>query len=349
MTFYNNRASIAHVDENQMYLFRNIDNKIIMDYYSSDNESRQETIIEDALGEFDVLITEDNEIYLIYQDMDQNLRILTINKEILNDVTLTKEAFPKIFELNMIQILEHISIIYVVLKSSKDGIFEIHHHLLREGEWVNYIVEEIRVDRLLNPIKILEDKNNIVLSYYHENQICVKEFHFDIMEWQESIILTDNKEKLYMDIIKENNYFHLVYSQYKNENLIIKYVRYLHNENSIIMEEQVDISNDGNPSNPTLIIEDENLWVIWNESSTLLSRYSKDMGLSWSPIYLWKKTRFTDIMRYKYIAKEREKNLYLDYGFGTIHPNIQFLGFGPLDDVEEIISKKKVLRNMLRL
>lgn len=349
MTLYNNRATIAHIDEEKLYLFNNIDNKIIMDYYSNNEESKQETIVDDALEEFDIVINEDKEIYLIYQDVDNHLRILTIDKEVINDITLTKGELPKIYELNMIQSLEYTSIIYLILKSNREGIFEIHHYILDKGKWKDYIVEEIKVDKFLNNIKIIEDEEKILLCYYYENQICLKEFDFATMKWQESIILTDNKEKLYMDIIKQDNYLHLVYSRYENENLIIEYARYLREDNSILLEKQTNISNEGNPSNPTLIMENGRLWISWNESANLFSRYSQDMGESWSPIYLWKKSRFTDMIRYKYMTNNKDKNILLDYTFGTMHPDIQFLGFGPLNEVEEIMSKKKVMQNIWQL
>ncbi len=67
MTFYNNRAVIAHINEEELYLFRNINNQIVMDYYNYNEGNIQETIIKDALSEFDIMINKDNEIYLIYQ------------------------------------------------------------------------------------------------------------------------------------------------------------------------------------------------------------------------------------------------------------------------------------------
>ncbi len=129
----------------------------------------------------------------------------------------------------------------------------------------------------------------------------------------------------------------------------IKYVRHLYDNDSIIKEKEEVLSYEGNPSNSTLIIEDNIIWAIWNESSNLFSRYSLDRGDTWSSTYIWKESRFADITRYKYITNTIKENIILDYAFGTIYPDIKFLGFGPLNKVEEIIPKKKLMEKILPL
>lgn len=333
MTLYNNRASIVHLDKDQVYVFKNIDNHIIMNYYT-DKEIKEDTIIEDGLGEFDVLIKEEDKIDLIYQCKEQKLHLLTIDEDILDSIILTPKQIPKVFELNIKEKSQTRNIIYLVLKSNRDGIFQIHHYLLKDNKWTSFIVEEIKVDEVLNPIKLLEYGDNILLFYYQNNKISMKEFNFKENKWSDSIVLTDNEKKLYIDIIEKDNYFHLVYSQYKDDNLIIKYKRFLYSNKEMNEEIEKEISKKGNPSNPTLIIENNRLWVIWNESDRILSRYSNDEGLNWSHIYLWKESRYMDILRYKYITKDKDINI--DYGFGTIYPDIKFLGFGRLNNVEII-------------
>lgn len=339
MTLYNNRASIVHTEEDEIYIFRNIGNKIIMNYYTN-TETKEDIIVRDVLGEFDILVNKKGQILLIYQNREQYLKELIIDVEVLDNIDLTSNSIPKVFELNIKQNSDSISIIYAVLNSSVDRIFEIHHYLLKDGEWTNFIVEEIKVSKVLNPIKILKDGDDMLLFYYQENEISMKRFDFNNNKWEQSIKLTDNNDKLYIDIIKEEDYFHLVYSKYQNENLIIKYVKCLHSKEDMIVEKEVDISNQGNPSNPTLIIEGERLWIVWNESNKLLSRYSDDKGLNWSSIYLWKESKFIDMIRYKYISNVEDGDIDLDYGFGTMYPDIKFLGFGPLVNVEEISIKK---------
>lgn len=341
VAFYNNRVAIAYINKDTLYLFRNINEEIIMDYYKEEEMNRQDTIVSDALGEFSILITNKDEVYLIYQDTKYYLNLVKINDGISSINRLTEDPIPRVYELNSIIAGESISILYLLAQKEKEKIFRIHHHMLYNDEWVNYVVEDIKVNKFLNPIKVITQDNKIMIGYYYENQICFKEFDLDTREWNESNILTDNRAKLYIDMINKDNYIHLVYSEYSNENLSIKYEGYHYHNDSIIRKKEEILSNEGNPSNPTIIIHKNILWIVWNESLNVLSRFSKDNGTSWSPIYLWKESKISDFVRYKYVDKGFHENIILDYSFGTIYPDLKFLGFGVLDNVEEIGVKKK--------
>ncbi len=348
MTFYNNRGAIAHIDEGEVYLFRHVDNQILMDHYIYDKEGRQDKIVEDTLGEFDIQISEEDKIYLIYQDTQRDLWILLIDKEIKERTRLSEGGMPKVFELNMFQTSDTMNIVYLTLESSGEGIFNIHHHMLKGDKWVSHLVEEIRVDKVLNPIRILTDGVDILLFYYQGNQINLKKFSMENMEWGSYIPLGDTNRKLYMDVFKDDVYIHIVYSEYSEENLRIKYMRYLYDGDFLIKEREEILSNEGNPSNPTIIKEDNTIWIVWNESSNLYSRYSLDNGDSWSNIYFWKESRTNNIMRYKYIGTLKG-NTILEHTFGTIYPEIKFLGFGPLNNIEEITPKKKLMESIFKM
>lgn len=344
MTFYNNRVSIVNMSKDELYLFRNIKEKIIMNYYNIEGIGNEDIIVKDALGEFDVLINGEDELYLIYQNIDNELIMLTIDKKVIQGSNLAKEGLSEVYELNLIKAGDYMNIMYLVRNPMENHIFEIHHHLLREEEWINYNVEKIKINKVLNPIKVWGEDNKIILSYYNENQICIKEFNLDSMEWEESIILTDNKNKLYMDLIKEKEYIHLVYSEYIGGNLVIKYERFLYDGYYLNKDLEEVLSNEGSASHPTLLIHDNILWVVWKESLGLYSTYSLDIGATWSPIYLWKESKTIDYVRYKYIEGKPQVNNKLDYSFGTLYPDIKFLGFGALDNVEEVVKKNQIYK-----
>ena len=101
------------------------------------------------------------------------------------------------------------------------------------------------------------------------------------------------------------------------------------------------ISNEGSPSHPTLIYFRNQLWLVWLELNKLFSRSSIDHGQTWGPIYMWNETRNIDFLRYKYITASNEENIQLDYSFGSIYPDIRFLGFGPTNKAVEVPLKKK--------
>lgn len=229
----------------------------------------------------------------------------------------------------------------MIKQSNEGGVFEIHHHFLQEDKWQNFKVGEIDAGKILNPIKVFKDNNKILLSYYDKNKIHIREFDSRAMEWSDPISLTDDNEKLYVDIMKIQDSIHLVYCNFLNGNFVVKYMKYNYHGRQLQLEVEEDLSNEGNAAYPTLLVHEGVLWVIWKESLALYSRCSFDGGNSWSPIYLWKDSKTADYYRYKYIGKTLEGKTQLHYSFGSIHPDIRFMGFGALENTETLPLKKK--------
>lgn len=337
MAFYNNEIIISHTDRDEIYVFKKDKNMIIVDYYSKEENNVDEIVIEDLLDEFDILLREDGEMYLLYQSLEQNLKIKKIDKEDSKPDNLTGEEIGKVFELNLFENNSHTNIIYLIIKEQVNT-YSIVHHMLIDGEWNSFNVEDIVADTILNPIKIIEYEKGFSILYYNENRICIKSFNLSNKTWEDTNVLTDNNKKLYIDALLEEDYLHLSYCEFINDSLEIKYIRYNLNDD-ILKDMENDISTGINPTNPTLLAYDKKLWLVWNESLNLFSRYSEDNGETWSPIYLWKDVKKKDFVRYKYI-NNRDENIKVDYSFGTIGDEITFLGFGPLTNVEEIDKKK---------
>lgn len=338
MAFYNNEMSIVHTNDNEIYVFKKAKNNIIMDYYSKEQNNIDEIIVEDLLDDFDVMIVEDGKLYLLYQSLEYNLKIMELNKEKNETTNLSDGKIDKLFQINLFETYRYINIIYII-RGKEENTYSIIHHILIDNKWNSYNVEDIKVDTILNPIKIIKDKKTFSLLYYNENKICIKSFNLEDTIWEQAKVLTDNNKKLYIDAIIEKNYLHLSYCKFTNEKLEIKYNRY-NLDNDLQKNKSHDISDGINPTNPVLIIFDQKLWLVWNESLNLFSRYSEDHGATWSPIYLWEDSKKSDIVRYKYIENIGNRDMKLDYSFGTVGEEIKLLGFGPLKNVEEIDKKK---------
>ena len=325
MAFYNNRVSIAHIDEKEIYLVKESKNKLILNYYSLDGDIVESELVDDSLGEFDMIIHDDDSIYLVYQDIEYQLKLLVLQKKEKTLHKLSIGALARLFELNIIKHDGGISILYLYPIDNSKQIFQIEHNILKDDKWQTIKVDEARVSQVLNPIRVIDYGKNILLAYYYENQICLKIFDKDEEEWKESIVLTDNKEKLYLDILYDDEYFHLVYSEATDGNYTINYINYrcplLIKENSYL------ISRKSNPSNPTIVVRDGLLWIIWNESSRIYSRYSKDSGKTWSDIKSWDKFIEDNIVRYKYTSNKYMEGTIIHNSFGTIYPEIRFVGF----------------------
>ncbi|OLS02943.1 hypothetical protein [Tissierella creatinophila] len=340
MSFYEDRVSIINMNEKEVYLFKNKKNEISMDYYNLNDGHNNISICEDAYGEFDIVAV-DEKINLIYQNTKNDLKLLVIDKLLIEEIDVETEKLPKTYEIKIVLNGGIKSIIYLTPKFSEKGVFEIYHQIFKDEEWIKFKVDETRISKFLNPIKILNDETTIYLFFYYGDQICMKEFDVNLLEWKETIVLTDSVEKLDIDVIKDGRYIHLVYCEYIDQNLNIKYKKYEYRGDSLYEIIDRTISNEGNNTHPTIILNEDKIWIVWKDTLGLNSSFSSDKGESFSTIYLWKKTKTYNYVRYNYKQKEDETKLKLNHSFGTIYPDIKFLGFGELKDVEEVKLKKR--------
>lgn len=322
MVFYNNRITIANVNGKEIYVVKGLKNELILHYYSNDGNIVESVLAYDLLEEFDVLIYEEF-IYLVYQDLEYYLNLLIINGDEMSAHRLTAEGMPRIVDLNILSHNDKVSIFYLYPMDRSLKRYQIEHCILEDDSWKKFLVDEVLVEKVLNPIKVINIGKDILIAYYYENQICVKCFTDGM--WKESIVLTDNKEKLYLDLIYYGRYIHLAYSEAIEDNYMIRYVKFSYP--ILIKESSSIISRKNNPTNPTIIMKNNLLWIIWNESSRIYSRYSYNIGKTWSDIKNWDEAIKNNTVRYKYITNQQMKDTIIHNSFGTIYPDIKFIGF----------------------
>ncbi len=342
LAFYNNKVIILEFDKENLYLFQNNKTEIFMNHFDyKSNINKKETICKDCNGEFDITIF-DGSIYLIYQDLLRNLILTIITDNNITNISMTAEPIDKIYELNIFHSNNQLNMVYLKLLSAVEKKYRIVHHFIDEEDWINQNVIDVRADQALNPIKLIMSDDNIILCFYNDNEISISEFNNIDSKWKDPIKLSvDNNRRLYLDAMKREDDLHLVYSQYQNNNYVIMYERYNYNGGDPTIETKEVISNESNCTNPTLVFYDDVLWIVWNESNRIYSRFSTDHGKVWSSIYYWKESIDSDLIRAKYLSHKSDKNFELDYSFGTLSPEIKFMGFGPLQNVDEVPDKKK--------
>ncbi len=345
LAFYNNKAILLELDKENLYLFQDIKNEISMNHFNyKSNISKKDNICSDCNGEFDITLIEDS-IYLVYQDLLRNLNLSIIKENKITNIPMTDEPMDRIYELNIFNSKGLLNMVYLKALLTEEKTYRIIHNYIEDNEWKSNSVTDVKIDQAINPMKIIKKDENFILCFYNGNVICIKELNSEDSKWDETIVLTKSKNKrLYLDILLIENTIHLVYSQYQNHNYVIVYERHNYIDGTIIKESQQLISNESNCSNPTLILYEDNIWVVWNESSRLYSSLSLDGGKTWSPIYYWKEIISKELLRYKYIKSTNSENTKLDYSFGTIRPEIMFVGFGPLKNVDEV--KKNEIINI---
>ncbi|HHV38756.1 MAG TPA: hypothetical protein GXX70_04585, partial [Tepidimicrobium sp.] len=170
-------------------------------------------------------------------------------------------------------------------------------------------------------------------------QIYIKEYDFNRKKWSERKQLTKSQQsRLYIDLILKDNMVHIAYCQHMYGNLVVVYERFLYDDGIVKRDILRKLSNPENPQHPTIIYYGGRLWICWIEYENVMSCYSQDMGSTWSPIYMWQKSKGMDIVRYEYHGK-LPGDIILDSSFGNIGQEIGLIGFGSTIDTIEIPSK----------
>lgn len=346
MIFLNNNLKLAEDSLDNIYLFTLYDG-IMTRYYFQKETSRidERKISEDLFIEYDIEIDQEDTIYIMYQNKNYHLVLMIIKGEETKRIVLTEEPIPEVYNLNLKVVDNRPHIFYCILLSEIEKEYRIIHHWFNGIDWITNIVDETKVKQLLNPMCILEYKEELILIYYDmqkTEEVYFKNFDLIKGEWSGKVQLTNSSTTmLYLDSLLIDNKLHLTYCEY-GESLTVKYERYEYGTGSVQKELEKKLSNEENISWPTLIYYEDNLWVVWAEYESIMSRFSLDKGKTWSPIYQWKESKTNDIVRYKYSTRNKTANIILNYSYGTIQPDIGFVGFGSLDNTTEIPLKKKM-------
>ncbi len=344
MTFFKDEFIIFNDSSNNIYMFQWQDrciNTYFFDFLTKNMNKK--IIVKNSLKEYDVSVDKDNIVYIVYQDINYNLILLILKNDEIKKIKLTEESIPLVNNLNIINYNKTLHIIYCTREIGKKNIYQIYHHFYDGVDWYIYKVKKIKVERLLNPFQIIRGDNRIFITYYdciEEEDIYLKSFDCNKKVWQKMHRLTKGgKFKLYLDTLIINNKINLVYSQEYEGNFIIKYERYILDNDILKKDKEEAISNSANCSHPIIIFYYGKIWIMWIEYDNVLSRFSEDFGDTWSSIYLWNESKKKNIIRYKYIKNNENNNRVLNNFFGTVYPKVFFIGFGPLNNVTKISLK----------
>lgn len=345
MAYFKDKFSLIVDSDRNIDLFRLSKGNIIRYHFARIEERVDEkTIVKGILEEFDVSIDGNDRIFLVYQDKSFHLILTLIDKdEGMESFKLTKEPIPEIHYLNLFLIEDNPHIVYALPMQPGGKEYRIYHHFYQD-EWITNLVDHIEVKEFLNPIGLFNGDERTFIAYYDKEEgeeIYLRELDLEEGKWKGKIKLTDdNTDKLFLDILLIESKLHLSYCQYEDGNLQVKYKRFNYENDSVEKEVEETLSNPENPQDPVLLYYDNKLWLGWIEHDNVLSRFSEDFGKSWSPIYLWNESKGKSIVRYKYLELGAKDKI-LNYSFGKIEPEIEFIGFGPLVNTTEVPLKKK--------
>lgn len=327
--FYHDKVILVD-NNNGIYLVRKIRNEIVLQHYAKDAlEMKQEVLVSDAIGEFDIDYYK-KDLFLVYKNRNKQLALINIDKKELKAIIVDQDILGGTFELNIINGDDSKNIIYIEEIPAEDLSYYIKHILIEGNNIKEYLVDKIETHYFINPLKVIIDNNNLIIAFYDKNQICIKVFNQSLKSWSEATIITDNKNKLYLDFIKVDNYLHLVYCDFHDENFLIKYERFLIEDDNTTKDVELNISDYGNNTDPILIYHQNKLWIVWKGTEQLLSKYSEDNGKIFSDIDIEKISKSQHIVKYKYVVNKKEEDIVIQNAYGSYYPDISFMGFHSL-------------------
>lgn len=340
MGFYTEKWMIGNINKDKIIIIKKNKNNLNLEELTRNLDSKtQEVIAEDLFKEYDMALDIPNNIYVLYQNLEKHLILKVFTSDKSQEIILTPSPIGEVIDLNIKAINKNLHIIYIT-KNLKEKSYIINHHYYDGSNWYDFIIEEITTEEVLNPIKVLQRDEDISIIYYkNKEEIKLKKFTSFDKHWGSEIPLIYSKNnKLFLDSIIIEDVLHLVYCEYIETNMVVKYARFQYKEGDANNIQEQIISNEGSPSYPNLIYFNKDLWITWVELNKIYSRYSKDQGVNWHNLYSWDHKEF---LRYKYISLIRDDNVVLDYSFGSIKQVIKLLGFGPTNNAKEVPVKKK--------
>lgn len=343
MPFYHQPGMIFQDHSGNIYNFSYNDGEITYIFFDKLLGKTKKGIIgKKVTNDFDGAVNSLGEIYLIYKGEEGKVVLTSSSREFFLGRTII-ERDPSIQNLTLCFVEDRIHIFYCI-PEGKHGVYKIMHQFENGEGWSVQESYTLMKGGILNPILPLVKKNKIQLLYYdfieNAEQLFIKTYDCKKGSWGQSQQITSSEgKKLYFDALQVGNQLHIAYCEYIQENLIVKYAKYfIEGENYKKILEQ-EISNPANCQYPTLIYYGKRLWLCWTEYNYIISKYSNDGGIHWSEIYLYNESKKEDIIRYKY-STNGENNILLNYSFGKVK-NLQFIGFGNLDNTTKIPLKKK--------
>ena len=321
-----------------------------IEYIVSDDKGKWKEkfiVIEKATENFYLEIDNKNNIHLVSFHSNGELYYSKFdNNAWTNDLILQyqieeqKILYPTIKYVNG-QI--HIFYYLIHTKDNKKA-FLLHLSFSNKNYKTNHIATAY-YKTYINPFKVFLKDNEFFILYgsivNDFDQIFVSQLNIEKEKCDDPICLTSSKDKkIYIDgLLDKNKKLHIIWSKYDEEHLVVQYLN-LDTTDLGTMDEKsnvVSLSNRSSCSFPALSYYKDILWATWTETNKIVSTHSLNLGKDWSKSYTHEDTRKLDYKRYRYVSdfSSNEEHILCDFIFGSLYPNIQFLGFGgePNDDI----------------
>src|SRR5690606_13893865 len=125
------------------------------------------------------------------------------------EICLTSTGISEVFNLSLEAMDKSLHILYTI--KGKDDKYLIYHHFYDGRVWKDFLVDEISVKKVINPIKALIRDGKLLLAYYNDGySISIKSFDIEESKWTNPTKLIGGEaEKLFLDMLIANNCIHI--------------------------------------------------------------------------------------------------------------------------------------------
>ncbi len=256
----------------------------------------------------------------------------SLNKKMLFEFNKDKYQiiYPKILKSG-----KKIHLTYYLQDTSSENIWAIINHYFDGNEWHQSRIDIITSNPVINPFCIDDQKGLTTIFYIKKfdeiEEIIQKEFDSATLNWinKKQITFTKNR-KLYLDILGDvSGIYHLTWSEFVNENLVVKYKKFDINNDDSTLQHSISLSDPSNCTFPTIIKTNKTLWIVWLQMNKLYYCHSLDNGNKWSSPKIDSKSLDSSFIRYNFRSNYSKDitNFKLNTTFGTYNPSISFIGF----------------------
>ncbi|MCT4508381.1 MAG: hypothetical protein N4A48_06400 [Tepidibacter sp.] len=273
---------------------------------------------------YGVAITESGNVLYIHTDKDNNIKLSELFDYDYQKYLL---IYPYINKSG-----SNLHIIYYLQDIRNNKTWAIYSHYFDGKEWIQNNVDFVLSYPMLNTFEVVSNENDLNIFYINTingvEQIFLSEFNNVNKSWDKPIQITNtNNKKLYLNVLNEKNDYHITWSEFVNNNLLIKYTKGYFDEDIFSISNIINISELSNCSFPTFIKTGDVLWNVWTQMNNIYSSYSFDNGKTWSDPRMDSESIKNKFIIYKFRTNNIEdlNQFKLNTTFGT--NKMSFIGF----------------------
>lgn len=279
--------------------------------------------IDDTDNVYGIAATQTGDVLYIYSDKNSS-----INKKKLFSFNSEKYEllFPFILKSN-----NTLHIMYFFHDLQNPNYWTLFNHYYDGNMWCEYCIDTNYAYPFPSPFTVTFRSDFPTIIYLKDNEIYSSSFIKSEKNWTSPIQITNTyNKKMHFSVLKDNkNLLHISWSEFINDNLVVRYTNGTLDSNSFIASNVNNLSDSSNCSFPSISKINNILWTMWVQLDQLYSCYSTDNGLTWSRPIIDSKSKEHDYIRYNFNSNYTQDLTHFNVStiFGTFKPKISFIGF----------------------